>query len=246
MPVFKCRVGERDGRVTEREIEASDIRGLKESLESEGLLVYDISKKGFSLPSLENILRGGNVKPDEFIVFNQELSALLKAGLPLVSSFETLAEKEENSYFKDLLGTIIKEVKEGATLSNAMEGSSKVFTNLYVSSVKAGEKSGDLVTNIQRYIGYAKKVEELKKKIRNASIYPIILLSFALIVIFGLLFYVVPSFSQVFLDAGTALPVPTLILITITDFITYSAMETLHNINKGRITKYIIFKEINK
>ena len=220
MPIFKCKLGDETGKVVEKEIEASDVNSLRESLEREGWLLFDLSEKRLALPTALRLPGGRRVSTTNFIIFNQELVALLKAGLPLLSSLETLAEKEENNYFKELLSAVASSVKKGAPLSEALEGEPRVFNKLYISSIKAGEKSGELGTNISRYISYTKRVEELKKKFVSASIYPIILLSVAALVILFLILYVVPSFSQVFIDSGTALPLPTRILIGLTDFIT--------------------------
>jgi len=220
MPIFKCKLGDETGKIVEKEIEASDANSLKESLEREGWLLFSLAEKRITLPSAIRMPGTGRVKISNFIIFNQELVALLKAGLPLLTSLVTLSEKEENSYFKELLSRVADEVKKGAPLSEALEGAPRVFNKLYISSIKAGEKSGELGTNISRYISYAKRVEELKKKFVSASIYPLILLSVAAIVIMFLILYVVPSFSQVFIDSGTELPVPTRILIGLTDFIT--------------------------
>lgn len=220
MAIFKCKLGDETGKIVEKEIESNDVNSLKEMLEREGRLLLSIAEKRTALPSTMRMLGAERVKISDFIIFNQELVALLKAGLPLLASIETLAEKEENRYFKELLSRVADEVEKGAPLSEALEGAPRVFNKLYVSSIKAGEKSGDLGTNISRYISYTKRVEELKKKFVSASIYPLILLSVAAIVILFLILYVVPSFSQVFIDSGTALPIPTLILMGLTDFIT--------------------------
>ncbi|MDT8316406.1 MAG: type II secretion system F family protein [bacterium] len=220
MPIYKCKLGDETGKIVEKEIEANDANGLKERLEREGWLLFGLVEKRSLLPSAIRRPGAGRVKISNFIIFNQELVALLKAGLPLLASIETLAGKEENRYFKELLGRVADEVRKGAPLSEALEGAPRVFNKLYISSIKAGEKSGELGTNILRYISYAKRVEELKKKFVSASVYPLILLSVAAIVIMFLILYVVPSFSQVFIDSGTELPVPTRILIGLTDFIT--------------------------
>ena len=219
MAIFKCKLGDETGKIVEKEIEAKDVNSLKDRLERDGWLLYGLTEKRIALLSTMRIPGAERVKISNFIIFNQELVALLKAGLPLLASIETLAEKEENRYFKDLLSRVADEVENGAPLSEALEGSPRVFNKLYISSIKAGEKSGELGTNISRYISYTKRVEELKKKFVSASIYPLILLSVAAIVILFLILYVVPSFSQIFIDSGTALPIPTRILMGLTDFI---------------------------
>ncbi|MDH3973843.1 MAG: type II secretion system F family protein [Deltaproteobacteria bacterium] len=219
MPVFRCKLGNESGKIVEEEIDATDVKSLRDRLEREGRLVYEISEKSISLSSAGKTLARSKVKTRELLIFNQEFVALLKAGLPILPSLETLAEKEENQNLKRVLDKVASEVKKGAPLSDAFEGEPAVFKKLYISSVRAGEKSGDIATNIKRYISYIKRVEELKKQIISASIYPVILLTVAIGVVFFLLFYVVPSFSQVFLDSGADLPLPTVILIALTRFL---------------------------
>ena len=219
MPLFKCRFSDDSGRLVEKEIEASDAEALKKSLENDGQLVYEISEKGKLFAPQNSFINKSRIKSSEFLVFNQEFAALLRAGLPILTSLETLAEKEENRFMKDVLSSVASDLKEGTSLSDAINKYPNIFKKLYVASIKAGEKSGDIVANILRYITYIRKVEELKKKVFDASVYPIILLSVAVVVVFFLLFYVVPSFSKIFIDSGTALPLPTMILIAGTDLI---------------------------
>lgn len=219
MPVFICKLGDDEGRIVEKEIVAIDLKSLNDTLEKDGFFAYKISRKKANISSLVNPLKVKRIKTDEFLIFNSELSALLKAGLPLLASLEILSDTEKNMFFKDLLQQVTKAVKEGSAFSDALNLGPSVFSNLYVTSIRAGEKSGDIVTNIKRYIGYTKRVEELKKSVIQASVYPVILMSVAIIVIMFLLLYVVPSFSQIYVDSGTDLPMPTQILINITDFI---------------------------
>jgi len=214
MPIFKCKLGDESGKIVEEEIDAADINNLRERLEREGRLIYEISEKSIAFSSAGKALKRSKVKIRELLIFNQEFVALLKAGLPILPSLETLAEKEENQNLKRVLDNVASEVKKGTPLSDALESEPAVFRKLYISSIRAGEKSGDIATNIKRYISYIKRVEELKKQIISASVYPLILLTVAIGVVFFLLFYVVPSFSQIFLDSGAELPLPTLILIT--------------------------------
>ncbi len=227
MPVYRCRLGDEKGRTVERDIEADNAESLRETLEREGWIVYRMSRKTPGLPPLPALPGGGRVRISEFLVFNQELAALLKAGLPLVTTLETLADKEENRHFRTLLNRVVRDVKEGKPLSDAMEGKSPLFTRLYISSIRAGERSGEIVTNVQRYIDHTKRVEDLKKRIISASTYPLILLSVAVGVILFLLLYVVPTFSRVFLDAGAPLPGPTRFLISLTDTMRDNAALTI-------------------
>lgn len=215
MPLFRCKFGDLSGKIVEEDIEAADLNNLRERLEREGRLVYEISEKGLSFSFAGKSLGRSKVKTRELLIFNQEFVALLKAGLPILPSLETLAEKEENKSFKRVLDKVASDVKKGAPLSDALESEPSVFKKLYISSVRAGEKSGDIATNIKRYISYVKRVEDLKKQVISASIYPLILLSVAIGVVLFLLYYVVPSFSQIFLDSGAELPLPTLFLIAL-------------------------------
>ena len=138
--------------------------------------------------------------------FSQELLALLEAGLNLVESIETLAEKESRSQVKNALDALLLALYQGQTFSTALEQQPTIFPILYVATVRASEKTGDLAESLTRYVSYEQQIGLVKKKIISASIYPILLIAVGGLVIFFLLGFVVPKFSQIYEDTGSNLP----------------------------------------
>lgn len=220
MPKYIVSLGTDDGKVLEREYDSSDERTLRDTLSRDGYYIFGIRKATSLLANLKNQFSAkGGLSAKELISFNQELLALTKAGLPIIKSLDSIMERTEDRKFLAVLSEVSKDIKGGAALSDAFERFPKYFPSLYVSSVRAGEKSGDLVFSLKRYIEYLKKMEGIRKKIISASVYPAMLVLVAVGVILFLLAYVVPTFSRIFLDSGSKLPYPTVILISVTTFL---------------------------
>ncbi len=146
------------------------------------------------------------VKTFPLALFSQELLALLEAGLNLVESIETLAEKESRSQVKTSLDALLQALYQGQTFSAALGQQPIIFPMLYVTTVRASEKTGDLAESLGRYVSYEQQIGLVKKKIVSASIYPILLIAVGGLVIFFLLGFVVPKFSQIYEDNGSTLP----------------------------------------
>jgi general secretion pathway protein F len=140
------------------------------------------------------------------LLFSQELLALMKAGLPVVEGVETLAEKESRPESRQILQQIVAQLFEGRSLSYALQSFPAVFPTLYVSTVRASEKTGDLAEALERYIAYQTQVDVVRKKLVNASIYPVLLIGAGGLVTLFLMAYVVPRFSRIYEDLGTNLP----------------------------------------
>ena len=140
------------------------------------------------------------------MLFSQELLSLLEAGLPQVEALETMVEKEHNPQNRKFLQSIIDKLYEGHMLSNAMQPFPEIFPPLYIATIQASEKTGDLGESLKRYIDYQSRMDVVRKKIVSASIYPVLLLSAGGLVTLFLMFYVVPRFSKIYEDIGTDLP----------------------------------------
>jgi len=215
MPLYKCKIGSSDGKIIEKEIEAVSENVLKQNLISQGFFVFSISSN--PLQFLWN--RGATRKKIDtkaLITFNQELLVLIKAGLPIIQSLDTILERIDKGRLAEVLENIRDDIKGGSSLSDAFERHPSAFSHLYSASIRAGERTGDLPQTLKRYITFLKKTEGFRKKVITALFYPSILLSVAFVAITLLLVYVVPTFSQVYADAGSRLPTPTLVLISIT------------------------------
>ncbi|BEH10221.1 MULTISPECIES: type II secretion system F family protein [Geobacter] len=212
MALYHCKLGSSEGRIITRELEAANPEMLRTSLEEQGFFVFEIKKK--PLQFLWN-KGGGRRKVDNkaLLTLNQELLVLIKAGLPIIQALDTVLERVERGTLFDVLAVVREDVKGGMALSDALDKHSKVFPHLYVASVRAGERTGDLPLTIRRYIAFLKRVEEVRKRFISALVYPAILVTVATLAITFLLVYVVPTFSQVYADAGSQLPLPTRMLI---------------------------------
>ena len=217
MAIYTCKIGAADGRIVVKEFDALNSAMLRQSLEEQGYVVFELRKK-----PLQFLLEGGigrrKIGNKELLLFNQELLVLLKAGLPIIQALDTILESGGGK-LNEILSGIREDVKGGMAFSAAFEKYPRVFPHLYVASIQAGERTGDLPQTIRRYIAYLKRTEGFRGTIIAALFYPAILVSVATLAIAVLLIYVVPTFSQVYADSGSALPVPTQMLIDFTGFL---------------------------
>ncbi len=215
MSLYTCKLGASDGKIIFREFEALEPAMLQKSLEDQGFFVFEVKRKPFQFL----FDKGGkrrSIDNRTMLTFNQELLVLIKAGMPIMQVLDAILERHDSGTFAEILRQVREDVKGGAALSSAMERHGQSFPHLYVASIRAGERTGDLPRTIRRYIQYLKRVDGIRKKVVAAMFYPAILVIVAFIAITLLLLYVVPTFSQVYTDAGSQLPLPTRILIETT------------------------------
>ena len=154
----------------------------------------------------------------DVVIFTRQLSTMIDAGLPLVQSIQILAAQQDNSTFKKILTEIQTDVETGMTFAEAMKKHPKVFDNLYCNMIDAGEVGGILDTILNRLANFMEKSMVLKKKIKGAMTYPTICLCIALVITAVILVFVVPVFAKMFADFGSALPVPTQIVVNASEF----------------------------
>lgn len=213
MPTFRCRYATPDGRFLNRTLSADSKSALKWELEKEGNFVYRIRREEkFRIwPSLRPGLRRFRLR--DFYGFNQELLVLVKTGIPIVAALDAIIAKAEKSDFLETIKQVRYDVSTGEALSAACGRHPRIFSRLYVSALSAGERSGNIPLAISRHIDYLKKSAELRKKVITASTYPVILVVASALVLLLLLTYVVPAFTQTYLQTGTELPALTLFLI---------------------------------
>lgn len=218
MPLYTCKIGSADGKIIEKEFESASSDVLRQSLVSQGFYVFSIKKKLFQFIWQKGAVRK-RIDNKALITFNQELLVLIKSGLPIIQSLDTILERIDKGRLAEVLEVIRDDIKGGSSLSEAFERHPSAFSHLYVASIRAGERTGDLPQTIRRYITFLKKTEGFRKKVITALFYPAILMSVAFAAVTLLLVYVVPTFSQVYADAGSKLPVPTLMLIAFTSIL---------------------------
>jgi type IV pilus assembly protein PilC len=158
------------------------------------------------------------VSGKDIVIFTRQLSTMINAGLPLVQGIEILEKQQSNPTFKTALGEIRQDVEAGSTLADSMRKKPKVFDNLFTNMIEAGETGGILDTILGRLATFMEKSMALKKKIKGAMTYPTICLAISLLILVIILVFVVPVFSKMFEDFGSTLPVPTQIVVNLSDF----------------------------
>jgi type IV pilus assembly protein PilC len=155
-----------------------------------------------------------------FLSFNQELLVLIRSGLPILQVLDAIIERMEAGKVLEVLREIRDDVKGGGSLSEAFAKFPRFFPTLYVASVRAGEKTGDLPVTLGRYIAYQKRVEALKGRVKGAAFYPLLLSGAVIVVVLFLMLFVVPRFTQIYADANAQLPLITRVLIGFTEVLT--------------------------
>lgn len=213
---FTCRLGTPDGRVEEQTFNAADEASLRSDLEKRGLHVFTLRRRGFavSLPAMAGGRRAKKVGTEEFMIFNQELAALLRAGLPLLQGLDLMLERMADQGFKAVLTDVRDRVKSGVELSDAFAAYDDLFPRLYAPTLKAGERSGELEQIIRRFVRYQRLVLEARKRVVSALVYPAVLVALSIAMILVLTFFVVPKFSAFFTDVGAELPVVTQVVLS--------------------------------
>src|SRR6267154_6573958 len=216
MPVFTYRGTNRAGTTVTGEQLAPNKSELVNILRKQQINVTKMSEKGkeFNLPTF-----GSGVDAKELAVFTRQFSVMIDAGLPLVQCLEILASQQENKTFQKVLTNTRSAVEGGTTLSAAMKQSPKVFDPLYTNMVEAGETGGILDTILQRLSTYIEKNVKLQRAVKSALVYPVGVLSVAAGVITLLLWKVVPIFATLFAGLGVDLPLPTKIVIALSNFV---------------------------
>lgn len=218
MSQFLYKVARADGTTMEGRIEGDDERSVRARLEGQGFLVFRLQRRGerLSLPVLgQGLLRRAGISRQEFLIFNQEFLALVKAGLPILTVWDLLIERSQRPAFQTILGSICEDIRGGTSLSDAMAGHPGYFPELYIAAIKAGEQSGNLPDVLQRYIVFLKLMIGLRQKTTKAMAYPAFLVVVGIAVVAFLLTYVLPTFSVIYGETSKGLPPATQGLLTV-------------------------------
>ncbi|MFY9560463.1 MAG: type II secretion system F family protein [Terriglobales bacterium] len=217
MPVFTFSGKTNSGEKVQGERVASNKESLASALRRERITPGSIREKGkeFSLPTFGTT----KVKVKDIAVFFRQFSVMIDAGLPLVQCLEILAANQENPNFQKTLTGVRTTVEGGSTLANAMRQYPKVFDDLTTNMIEAGETGGILDIILQRLAQYVEKAVKLRSAIKSALIYPVAVVSIAILIVGALLKWVVPIFANLFVGLGVALPLPTRIVIGLSNLI---------------------------
>ena len=215
MSEYIARVGTSSGEIIERAFVSESEDALRRELDGKGFYIFSIDRKVGDIRMPWQ--RKRKIPAREFSVFNHELATLLKAGLPLLQGLDILLERMQNPFFRDMLHEIRDQVRGGTALSDAFAAYPEYFPPLYSASLKAGERSGEMETVIRRYMQYQKVIDEVRKRVIAALVYPSVLFTFSIICVVVLLKVAIPKFANLYASFDTELPVATQILLKVSD-----------------------------
>jgi type IV pilus assembly protein PilC len=222
MAEFICRLGTPAGEVVTRTVEAVGVAEARVRLEAEGFRVFSVvAPRAAGLGALSRGGKGGTqarVKPGDFLLFNQQLSAILRAGIPILQAVAMLRRRAASSRLRSVLADVEDKIRSGMALSSAFAAQGPIFPRIYTASILAGERSGALDEVLSRYVTYMRRGVEIRRKIRGALAYPLFLLAASFGMVMFLTVYVVPKMSTLFEGFNRALPTPTLIVIGVSHF----------------------------
>jgi len=216
---FRCRLASPNGEIVEGVYVAENEARLRHELEEKGLYVLSLQRKG-SLAGLSiGLPQTSRINMREFLVFNQELATLLRAGMPLVQSLDLLKRRVTTPLFRRVLDDVHGKVRSGTALSEAFAAEDDLFPRVYTASLLAGERSGSLDAVLRRYVEYTKIIATVRRKTISALVYPAILGSLALVLVSIIILKVVPSFADFYGSFGAELPIVTRIIVRFSEFV---------------------------
>ncbi len=220
MAKFAWQGTTRSGQVMKGEMEAPNERAVQAQLRRQGISPGTIKERGkgldmeIKIPGLKQ-----KVTTKDLVVFTRQFATMIDAGLPLVQCLDILGKQQDNKTFKSVLVQVKEDVESGSTFADALKKHPQAFDELYVNLVAAGEVGGILDTILNRLAAYIEKAMKLKKKVKSAMTYPATIVGIAVIVIAVILVFVIPSFEKMFADFGSELPMPTQVVINLSNFI---------------------------
>jgi len=212
---FRCRLASPNGEITEGVYVAEDEARLRHELEEKGLYVLSLHAKGTIGGLSLKLPQRRAIGTREFLIFNQELATLLKAGMPLVQSLDLLRRQMTSPTFRAVLDDVHEKVRSGTALSDAFASHGDLFPRVYTASLLAGERSGSLDAVLRRYVEYTKVIATVKRRIVAALVYPAILITLALVLVSIIVLKVVPAFSDFYASFGADLPLITRIIVRV-------------------------------
>src|SRR5712664_53259 len=215
MGQFLCRVADAEGRVFSHVEPASSLEEARQKLVDRGLYVYSVESRGGRLIGLVRQKSGRQVGGSEFLILNQQFNTLIKAGLPILKSLDLLAGRATSPKLRPVITQIRDRVREGKSLSEAV-AEAGVFSKVYSTAILAGEKSGNLPGVLDYYIAYQRVSTGVRKRILAALVYPVLLITVAVIIVTYLVTAVIPKFALLYRDLHVELPAPTRLLVALT------------------------------
>lgn len=219
MPIFIYKARDTAGKAVSGNMAAENKTELIDKLHKMGYMPTKVAeaRAGMEIATILDKLK--RIKSDDMLMFYIQFSNMISSGITILMSLSTLARQIENKALKDALGEVARQIEGGSTLSEALSFHPHIFSKLFINMVKAGEASGNLDAVLMRYAVFFERQEEIKEKVKGALFYPIILLTFGIVVMLFIVTFVIPQFAQIYIKAGVRLPIPTLIVYKIGFFI---------------------------
>jgi len=215
--VYVWKGKNRYGDMVGGERAASSLDEVTRILERDQITVFNITKKGTDIRI--PFLTREKVKFKELAIYSRQLSVLIDAELPLIQSLRILSEQTKNKYFSKVITDVRLDVEAGSALNQAKRKFPKVFDDLYCNLIASGEQSGSLDIVLQRLADYIEKIVKLRAQVQQAMVYPIAIMAFAILVAIFLMWKIVPVFANLFADLGADLPLLTVVVVNISDFV---------------------------
>jgi type IV pilus assembly protein PilC len=249
MATFAYKAKQADGNVVQGVVDADEQKQAVERLRNQKLVILEIGVKEKSIldPIMAMFKSKGHVTSKDLVLFSRQLSTLVSAGVPIVQGLGILETQAENPAFREVLQAVKADIEGGLSISDALKKHPDAFPDLYCSMIKAGELGGILDTILERVTSYMENSEALKAKVKSAMMYPAIVLSICAIVTVFLFIFVIPTFKAIFESFGAELPMPTQIVIAISDilkhfwylvigapFVGWKAFEKFYKTPKGQ------------
>src|SRR5688572_4150719 len=243
MAEFICRLGTPGGEVVTRTVEASGIHEARARLEREGFRVFNVTPpKTSGVTALTRLGGRGahpRVKANDFLLFNQQLAALVRAGIPILQAISMLRKRAASARLRTVLGNVEDLIRGGAALSSAFAAQGPIFPRIYTASILAGERSGALDDVLARYVTYMRRGVEIRRKIRGALAYPLFLLAASMGMVMFLTVYVVPKMSSLFEGFNRELPAVTKTVIAVSHFASGNFWWLVPSILVGGVGLYL-------
>ncbi len=233
MPVFEWTAKDASGRLRSGKIKAKDLTDASKKVQARGLT--DVSVREASSK------KGGlfkRVSTRDLAIFSRQFAVMIEAGIPIVQALEILAEQTQNGYFSSVISEVREMVETGKTLAESMEKYPKAFPTLLTQMVAVGETGGALAETLKEVASYYEKMDSLKRKIKSAMMYPMIVLVITVLIVGGLLIFVVPQFASIYADMGAELPGPTLIVIKLSNMLIHNIIWVI----LGTIIFIVLFR----
>ena len=213
MPTFRYVAKENTGKTISGTLEYSDKAVLIDALRRKGLTIVSINETKKKTTAFTS----KSIKLEEIVIFSRQLATMVDSGIPLVQAMDILYDQIEKPYFKGIVATIRDDIEAGASFSDSLLKHSAVFSPLYINMVKAGESSGALDDILDRLASYLEKANALQRKVKSSLIYPAVVVTMAMLITLVMLLKVIPTFKGIFSTLGGTLPLPTRILILVSD-----------------------------